>query len=306
MTSREIKEEFTEVESANDNPHTICRLCMSEELLEDVFKENGVCQWISYYLSIMISTDDVLSHVICTICRIRLVEFHQFRLRCQEVQTVLKAKLPKEAAKGLKARRDKPSIASTQCFICKKQFNDKKALWNHRRMHKPKKHMCTSCDKSFALRSALIRHMQTHENERFRKQMEIWNSLANTANESDPLRCKICQIKFLTEQKYIIHQKHVHGPNRHVCDVCNFKCSMKCDLYSHFRTTAHLRKIGKLPSTDTQVTTPDMNIRSIGSTRVQEIQEMCEDSDLRSIIGRPHSQNGDDDQSAVEETSFSS
>lgn len=69
--------------------HEMCRLCLSEECLDDIFKEEGLQRWIKEFLSIKVLTSDHMSRNICTICRIRLIEFHQFRVRCQEVQTLL-------------------------------------------------------------------------------------------------------------------------------------------------------------------------------------------------------------------------
>lgn len=91
------------------SPLQVCRLCLSEEILDDVFGEEGLQQWISEYLSItvnrgivkpsrkllhnlsflQVSSEDIMSRAICTICRCRLIEFHQFHVRCQEVQDVL-------------------------------------------------------------------------------------------------------------------------------------------------------------------------------------------------------------------------
>lgn len=69
----------------------MCRLCLSEECLDDIFKEENMQRWIMEFLSIKISTSDSMSRTICTICRMQLIEFHQFRLRCQEVQGVLES-----------------------------------------------------------------------------------------------------------------------------------------------------------------------------------------------------------------------
>lgn len=69
----------------------ICRLCLSEESLEDVFAEKGLHQLLLEFLSVQVSNEDRLSHSICTICRLRIIEFHQFWTRCQEVQEVLQS-----------------------------------------------------------------------------------------------------------------------------------------------------------------------------------------------------------------------
>nr|XP_019547706.2 zinc finger protein 699-like [Aedes albopictus] len=69
----------------------MCRLCMREQYLEDVFSENDMHQWISNYLSITIFSVDSKGHSICTFCRLRLTEFHQYWTRCQQVQTILES-----------------------------------------------------------------------------------------------------------------------------------------------------------------------------------------------------------------------
>lgn len=42
-----------ETDVAKDT-HRICRLCLNIDSLEDVFKEEGLHQWISEYLSITV------------------------------------------------------------------------------------------------------------------------------------------------------------------------------------------------------------------------------------------------------------
>lgn len=36
-----------------------------------------------------VSREDGISQAICALCRLQLTEFHQFRIRCQDVQNVL-------------------------------------------------------------------------------------------------------------------------------------------------------------------------------------------------------------------------
>ncbi|XP_062548635.1 zinc finger protein 37 homolog [Armigeres subalbatus] len=69
----------------------VCRLCLGEESLDGIYDDDDLHRWISDYLSIKVSQQDRMSQEICTICRIRLTEFHNFRLHCQEVQTVLQS-----------------------------------------------------------------------------------------------------------------------------------------------------------------------------------------------------------------------
>nr|XP_029724095.1 uncharacterized protein LOC115264493 [Aedes albopictus] len=102
MDSMAMKEE-TDV--AKDT-HRICRLCLNIDSLEDVFKEEGLHQWISEYLSITISSEDSLSHAVCAVCRVRLTEFHQFHMHCHEVQDELQSRNQNEVFSRMEANRD--------------------------------------------------------------------------------------------------------------------------------------------------------------------------------------------------------
>lgn len=122
------------------NVHQICRLCLSEEFLEDIHKDENLQQWICDFLSITVSTEDGLTQSVCDICRIRLSEFHQFRLRCQEVQTILQS-----TGEDQNDNVDEPTLMEngSQGFI---------------------EHMCTYCGKAFEVSSHLTKHMEMHEN----------------------------------------------------------------------------------------------------------------------------------------------
>ncbi|XP_062548634.1 zinc finger protein 585B-like [Armigeres subalbatus] len=130
--------------------HQMCRLCLSEECLDDIFKEEGLQRWIVEFLSIKVSSLDHMSRNICTICRIRLIEFHQFKIRCQEVQTLLQT-MNQNDHNGDEIM---PRFLSTR--------------------EPPKEHGCKDCGKSYAVRQHLDNHMKihaklNHENEKTTK-----------------------------------------------------------------------------------------------------------------------------------------
>lgn len=75
--------------TSNQNFQKVCRLCLSEESLEDIFEQNDLTVWISDLLSIVVSQSDRISHWICVLCRIRIQEFREYQSRCLEVQEVL-------------------------------------------------------------------------------------------------------------------------------------------------------------------------------------------------------------------------
>lgn len=157
MTSEAIKKE---------SEGQICRLCMSEESLEDVFKDEQLREWIWEFLAIKISIDDCMSQVICTICRIRLTEFHQFRTGCHEVQEVLQALIPDRLngfdadapVQPIKNQNDSP----IRCEVCRMVFKDEKQLMAHKRTHETERYLCTICQKSFETRVYLNDHLEIH------------------------------------------------------------------------------------------------------------------------------------------------
>nr|XP_029723547.1 zinc finger protein 62 [Aedes albopictus] len=178
------KRKRKEIESS----HEICRLCMSTESLEDVFEVEGLRQWISDYLSILISSADKLSHTICTICRIQLAEFHQFRMRCEEVQATLLSMGPTEEGEGEEEEEEMvetPKVVSPprcivsrrrgdpikgvlemgdqyHCGTCWKVFDERRKIKDHMRTHGPKKYVCEHCGKAYPLRRYLVVHMKCH------------------------------------------------------------------------------------------------------------------------------------------------
>nr|XP_029724043.1 zinc finger protein 629-like isoform X2 [Aedes albopictus] len=80
----------TEAEqSSNMNNSQVCRLCMSEEFLEDIFNHGELHTWIMELLSIKITQNDSISQSICAECKIRLNEFREYRLQCLDIQNVL-------------------------------------------------------------------------------------------------------------------------------------------------------------------------------------------------------------------------
>nr|XP_029727001.1 zinc finger protein Xfin-like isoform X2 [Aedes albopictus] len=169
MELPEIKEEIESYECCG----LICRLCLSEESLEDVFKDGFFHEWISDFLSIKITTNDRLSQAICAICRIRLADFHQYRIRCHEVQGVLQAladgtpmgtdvalAVDPNAVNQLQPIVEKkdPLI---QCELCQKVFKDETELKNHKSIHAPEIVLCASCGELFETREQLYKHLES-------------------------------------------------------------------------------------------------------------------------------------------------
>nr|XP_029723875.1 protein odd-skipped-related 1-like [Aedes albopictus] len=167
MTSDEA---WTELQTEQNDPECsleICRLCMGTESLENLFEGDGLQRWITDYLSIVVSSADSVSHAICTICRIQLDEFHQFRIRCMEVQTALWSmaqtgkivESPKHSRLSCSSRQQRnmpiegvlERDGQYHCGTCGKVFDDRKRVLDHMRIHVPKKHRCMQCGQSFPI-----------------------------------------------------------------------------------------------------------------------------------------------------------
>ncbi|XP_062557020.1 zinc finger protein 62 homolog [Armigeres subalbatus] len=264
MASFKVKTELIDSESS----HTICRLCMSEESLEDILKDQDLHQWISKYLSVVISREDRMSHLICTICRIRLTEFHQFRINCMEVQDVLQSLVEKENVVALEVldlpnkvqtnqtRKEKRKYEQLQCDVCQKTFKNRRLLKDHKRNHKPKNFACSRCGKSFVYLRSLHGHLDScHSDKRlvyensieFNERMQSLNEKRavgdNQDNSQQPQQCDICKTVRSTKKKLWVHKRLVHGPKNHKCEICDYRCATLCDMRRHFKTKQHFRKL---------------------------------------------------------------
>lgn len=117
----------------------MCRLCLSDESLEDIFSDQSLPQWISEFLSIKVSIHDHMSRSICTICRIRVSEIREFQVRCQDVQAVLRSMLGQGSVSSSRlpdqigdvAENDHTDQAESGCWFCEKSFVKRQDLEQH-------------------------------------------------------------------------------------------------------------------------------------------------------------------------------
>lgn len=298
MASLEVKIESIDSESS----HTICRLCMSEESLEDIFKDEGLHQWISKYLSVVISREDRMSQLICTICRIRLTEFHQFRMNCMEVQDVLESLVEKnnavaeeemniaDKAQINQTRREKRKYQPVQCEVCQKTFKNQKLLNDHKRNHRPKNFACSRCGKAFLFLRFLHDHLEScHSDKRlvyensieFKERMQSLNNKRaigdNQDNPPQPQKCDICQTVRSTKKKLWVHKRLVHGPKNHTCEICDYRCATLCDMRRHFKTKQHFRKLEEV-SEKSNSTIQDVQ------EKTQNVLSECSDRHIKPTV----------------------
>nr|XP_029724059.1 zinc finger protein 677-like [Aedes albopictus] len=250
--SIEIKKEITQ------NIQQVCRLCLENNQLHDIFFKKDIQRWIYNYLSITVSETDTLSKLICTDCRTRLEDFHGFKQRCLNAQEVLEGKSSTEI-----------QHTKLKCEFCGKVFPVKSKLSNHMKIHMTRKYKCSICGKGFQQPSALARHtMRLHpkiivHNEPAKlnatrsadkpqpvlTQCEVVLKQEPVSYEPDvgrtptnvdqnetadlQLECDLCDKKFKLKKNLQDHRRNVHGPKRHKCPVCGKLFASKERLGRH-------------------------------------------------------------------------
>ena len=71
---------------------------------------------------------------------------------------------------------------------------------------------CEICGKVYLY---LKKHMSTHSNEKF--------------------KCDTCFNMFSTKNGLVLHRIRKHNPQNHICNICNKKFSLPCDIRQHMK-----------------------------------------------------------------------
>ncbi|XP_062548653.1 zinc finger protein pita-like isoform X2 [Armigeres subalbatus] len=179
--------------------HKVCRLCLSEESLEDIFKESSLPLCISDFLSIEVSIKDKLSHAICAICRIRLTEFRDFQTRCNEVQDVLRQKMAQNDDNDARVQKH-------SCRTCGKHFSTRQLMEWHFETHKP--------DRTDALQKYSISVLNEYAT------LEAAQKAAEEYHLSFQYQCKVCH-KLFKSKRHLCNHMTIHKPKRFDCKYCD-------------------------------------------------------------------------------------
>ena len=117
-----------------------------------------------------------------------------------------------------------------ECDMCNKSFLQYAAIWYHRKTkHEGMKFSCETCSSDFKSRHLLDDH--------------IWlkhPGLALNLEPSNSKRCRICKIKFQSEESLREHKKR-HNNNQLLCKFCDQNFLETKYLRMHIRTD-HLDK----------------------------------------------------------------
>lgn len=246
----------------------VCRLCLSEESLEDIFSENELHQWILDLLSINVTGEDPLGHVICDVCQLRITEFHQFRTRCQEVQIVLQSMMRDQKVPSEKESTDSDEINRiVKTEPCEEighvteleevnhsgriDGNDDGA---HRISQKEMENEETiGIDDEIYIEEIKIESLMNDNEESvdsvidesvIRKGKASTRSIQVTQKDENiqSVQCNMRNKKYQTKQNLSVHKRTAHGPKKHNCKVCAASFPHPKDLNRHEQTKQHIKK----------------------------------------------------------------
>ncbi|XP_062716881.1 zinc finger protein 248-like [Aedes albopictus] len=212
-----------------------CRLCLSEESVESVFDEEGLQQWISDYLAIEISSEDHLSQAVCSICRIQLMEFHQFRERCHEVQSALKSEIRTENVDTSKEKAViEPSLGSRQDQLLLETIQNVVA-----------DEFVDIADMNIGTHTNMEGTTSPeHTNGMFfNLEQATADEIEDNAETNQPIECKICHKIFSSVKRLESHERVAHRSQKYECVPCGIKTFYRSHYESHMRTIGHVRKI---------------------------------------------------------------
>merc|ERR1712098_340830 len=105
-----------------------------------------------------------------------------------------------------------------ECDVCNKMFHSEIEMKMHKRkLHVPKKFLCTQCDYTARFESILQKHMLLHTTEK-------------------PFSCDRCTLKFKDARNLKVHVQKVHENARnYICTYCNKAFGSSTNLKTHVR-----------------------------------------------------------------------
>lgn len=112
-----------------------------------------------------------------------------------------------------------PAVVHT-CDICHKNFQMKRSLNAHRKIHN---FMCDNCGQYFKKKQDLITHIQNHSSKDSSQQCE-----------KKQFKCDTCYKLFVTRSGLNKHSK-LHSGNLFTCDICDKQFTEKGNLTCHKR-----------------------------------------------------------------------
>ncbi|XP_065079198.1 zinc finger protein 780B-like [Ochlerotatus camptorhynchus] len=241
----------------------VCRLCFSEEMLEDVFKikQDEIIRWISDLLSIVVSEDDQISRSICAICRARLYEFHNYKVSCLEVQEVLRSQIcpaaekdtepalfdqktselqddsgtddlldeMKISAENTELDAETVEIEHIEQPVRQKKSGQKQYVYEYKVVNKTQVVSCSTCGKKVP-KSCLQAHQDKHKHRYHKTGLPIYKCEHGCVG-----------MKFKSLQTQLHHYVNVHDYRAMECKVCCKLFRSQTNLYYHMKRIHQLK-----------------------------------------------------------------
>lgn len=192
----------------------------------------------------------------CTICNRRFVKFRFYQNHMNAIHpngVKFESQLPvKEELYDYPA--EKPLITSFECYLCQKNFRERRQLRNHLRLHSQQPKLCLICGRQVSSTTSMNRHMQLHkETEEAKshkcticfKEFRVRTYLLrhnrkehNLYADNTPPLCKICGAQFENRRLLHIHMRtHPFQETRNfICSICNHAARNAYNLRRHMET----------------------------------------------------------------------
>lgn len=153
---------------------------------------------------------------ICDSCGKSFISTSSLKNHLRKVHDIKNPKLTYHYAKSGRPKIPKPPGLTFNCEICNKEFQKRKNLSSHRRLHFPKRHFCEFCQKGFHKKTNLTLHLNIHLGRK-------------------PYVCRFCQKSFCAKSNLTSHEK-IHSTERNFhCQLCNKSFISKLYLKYHCR-----------------------------------------------------------------------
>ena len=168
----------------------------------------------------------------------------QFNTKKKEIQHALKCfpceKCSRTFISQIKLDRHCCATSAIECSTCKRNFNSKRALHNHKSMCEGQ-FRCLSCKKRYTNQLALDCHPCKLK---CQKCQEVFVKAADKAKHECILQftCQLCNKSFKTHKAFGKHIcKNKKKASHVVCSRCNAACSNRHELNLHIREV-HLQR----------------------------------------------------------------
>lgn len=118
---------------------------------------------------------------------------------------------------------EKPVITTYECYVCRKDFRERRLLRSHMKLHVQQPRLCLVCGIFCSSATSLSRHMKLHD-----------------SDETKSHLCTICGKGFKIRQYLLRHNRKEHqlwaDNQQPICQICGAYFDKKSLLHAHMKT----------------------------------------------------------------------